>query len=96
MRIALIAPPVGGARGNRTTHQRWSEALSVLGHTILSIQPEQTAEIRNADIVHGHQAVHTGLATLALSKRSGVPAVMRLGGTDIHGAQSATPSPEAL
>lgn len=92
LRIALITPPIGGARGNLTTVDRWRTALESLGHNVMCVEPSATACINEADLVHGHQASHTGRATLDLASRLNVPALISLGGTDIHGQHGMCPN----
>ena len=94
MKIVLITPPIDDARGNRTTVDRWCAALLDAGHDAVCIEPDTVSAVEHADIVHGHQATHTGPAAIDLARRLDTPAVISLGGTDIHGTGGSQPTPE--
>ena len=84
MNIALILPPVGPARGNRTTVLRWARGMESLGHEVNCAEPSECSRIRRADLVHGHHALHTGLSAVALGQCFSAPVVISLGGTELY------------
>lgn len=84
MNIALILPPVGPARGNRTTVLRWARGMESLGHEVSCSEPSECSKVQRADLVHGHHALHTGLSAVALGQYFSAPVIISLGGTELY------------
>ncbi len=97
MKVLLVEPaPSHPARGNSVTARRWAEALGALGIEVVRAAPGELAgRLRWGPppaLIHAHHATHCGPAAARASRALGVPLVVSLGGTELHGP----PPPEAV
>lgn len=99
MKVLLIEPSHDDrGRGNTVTVERWAKGLKTAGWSVRRVQPFSVAQVAaedRPDILHAHHAGHCGPMGLETARRSGLPFLVSIGGTDIFGPHG-RPAREAL
>ncbi len=87
MRVLLMEPasPHAG-RGNASTVARYAQRGRAAGHEVRCVTTASTCA-ESFELVHAHHAVRCGPEATALAAQHGVPLVISLGGTDLHGVE---------